>query len=156
MVRTLLLSREEGSPVSAPLRGSSRSSSFALFSLASALYLIVALSVPGAFLIAKQASLLSSSSHLILASEQWGASSDEEDGGEDSWTGPKRFRGALLPKAGIEKIVSLLIAFPLPGAPQIPGEYAQGKLVVAQEVPPLKGNAFPQELLGRSPPSSLS
>ena len=99
MVGELSLSQKEIPPrrVGDSFR-TNTSGSFALFSLVGALYLIVALTVPGAFLIAKQASLLSSPpSHLSLTS----AGSTEEDGGEDSWKGPKHLRGVLPSKVGV-------------------------------------------------------
>src|SRR5918992_383710 len=103
MVRTLVLSHKDISPVGSPLR---TSSTFALFSLLAALYLVVALSVPGAFLIARQASAFVSSLALehSSSSEQFAASGGGEEGGEQSsWQGPKRLRGALLiPKVAID------------------------------------------------------
>jgi hypothetical protein len=157
MVRTLLLGREESSLVSASVR-SGTSSPFTLFSLVGAIYLIVALSVPGAFLIAKQASLVSSAQHHSL--ERFGSNAGEEDGGEGSWPGPKRLRGALLhsDKAGINKnLVSFLLPAPhVLGATRLMLEPAEREPVVAEEARPLKDGALPQELLGRSPPPSLS
>jgi hypothetical protein len=156
MVRALVLSREDISPAGRPLRGRSRS--FTLVTLLAALYLIVALSVPGAFLIAKQASVVVSSSQPILplehsSSEQFGGNAGE-DGGEHSWHGPKRLRGALLlPKVGIDKIVKLLITS-LAGPTTLLEHAESHKPVVADEVQLPQDDAFPQELLGRSPPSS--
>jgi hypothetical protein len=156
MSRALDLSHAEPCPAGAWL-GTGRRSSFALFSLVAALYLVVALSVPGTFLIAKQASLFFSVQHSSL-SERLGSNADEEDK-DDSWTGPKRLRAALLSKVGVSKagiakkhFVSSLLVFPLPRLQQIVPEHAQSKLLVAQEVPPSKDKAFPQEHLGRGPP----
>ena len=157
MAGRLSLSRKEVPPssVGASFRAST-SGSFALFSLVGALYLIVALIVPGTFLIAKQASLLSSSpSYLSFTS----AGSTEEDGGEDSWTGPQRLRGALLSKFRVGKasFVGSLLAAPLvlvATTPMLkPAERVQ---VVAEDTRPFKDGALPQELLGRGPPSSPS
>jgi hypothetical protein len=122
-----------------------------------ALYLILALSVPGAFLISKQASFVSSSQPILPAersSEQFSGSAGE-DRGEHSWQGPKRLRGVLpLLKVGVDKIVNFLIA-PLGGPKTLLEEDAEGnKLIVADEVQPSQDEAFPQELLGRSPPLS--
>jgi hypothetical protein len=156
MARTLLLSREERSSVGACVRGGT-GYPFTLFSLVGALYLIVALSVPGAFLIAKQASLVSSVQHHSL--ERFGSNAGEEDGGGDSWPGPKRLRGALLSnKAGIDKdfLSALLPAPHVPGATTPMLEPAEREPVVAEEARPLKEGALPEELLGRSPPPSLS
>ena len=154
MVRTLVLSHKDISPVGSPLR---TSSTFALFSLLAALYLVVALSVPGAFLIARQASAFVSSLALehSSSSEQFAGKAGEDGGEQSSWHGPKRLRGALLiPKVSIGKIVNLLIA-PLAG-PRLMLEDAEGKkrVVAADEVHAPSDEAFPQELLGRSPPSS--
>jgi hypothetical protein len=134
--------------------------------LLAALYLVVALTVPGAFLIAKQTSVVSSMSprivpaeHSSSPSEQFGGNAGEEDGGEDSWPGPKRLRGALLSKAGkivgIDEILSYLIA--LVGGLRVVLEEledAHHKLGFADEVQLPERGAFPQELLGRSPPTS--
>ncbi len=155
MVRTLVLSRKDISPVGSPLR---TSRPFALFSLLAALYLVVALSVPGAFLIARQASAVVSSLALerSSSSEQFAGNAGEEGGEHSSWHGPKRLRGALLmPKVAIDKIISSLTA-PLAAPRFLLDEHAaQGKkLVVADEAQLLQDDAFPQELLGRSPPSS--
>lgn len=155
MARAFVLTRDDVPPAGGPLRGGSRA--FTLLSLVGALYLVLALSVPGAFLIAKQASVVSSSQPILPAeyssSEQF-AGSTGEDGGEHSWQGPKRLRGVLLlPKVGIDKIVKLLSA-PLAG-PTTLLEHAKGNnLVVAEEEQLPQDEAFPQELLGRSPPSS--
>jgi hypothetical protein len=103
MARTLLLpSRGESSRVSASVRGGT-GGPFTLFSLVAAVYLIIALSVPGAYLIAKQASLAYSLQQLSL--DRIGSNAGEEDGGDDTWPGPKRLRGALLlsNKAGLDK-----------------------------------------------------
>jgi hypothetical protein len=158
MVRILVLSREDTSPAGSPLLASSRS--FALFSLLAALYLVFALSVPGAFLIARQASVVFSN-HVILHAEQSSteqyAGKAGQEGGEHSWPGPKRLRGALLlPKVGIDKIVNLLLLIaPFGGPKTLLEEDAEGnKLVVADELQPPQDEAFPQELLGRSPPLS--
>ena len=157
MVRTLLLSREESSPIRASVRGGT-GGPFTLFSLVGALYLIVALSVPGAFLVAKQASLVSSGQHQSL--ERFGSNAGAEDGGEDSWPGPKRLRGALLHfnKAGIDKnfLSSLLPASYVLGTTSPTLEPTEREPVVAEEALSLKDSALPQELLGRSPPLSLS
>jgi hypothetical protein len=124
-----------------------------------ALYLILALSVPGAFLIAKQVSVASSSQPILSAersSEQFGGSAGEDRGEHSSWQGPKRLRGVLpLPKVGIDKIVNFLLIAPLGGPKTLLEEDAEGnKLIVADEVQPSQDEAFPQELLGRSPPLS--
>jgi hypothetical protein len=154
MARALVVRREDISPAGGSLR---RSTTFTLFSLLSALYLVLALSVPGAFLIAKQASLVSSSQPILLAEhsslEQF-AGNAGEDGGEDSWQGPKRLRGVLLlPKVGIDKIVNFLSA-PLAGLTTLL-EHAKGtNLVVAEEEQPPQEETFLQQLLGRAPPSS--
>jgi hypothetical protein len=157
MVRVLVLSSKEISSVGASLRAANRSFTlFSLFSLLAAVYLVVALSVPGAFLIAKQASVDFSSQFILLSEhsfDQFGGNSGKH-GGEDSWPGPKRLRGALLSKDSIEKIISSLIVTPLPGGPRIVLEHAQRNLVLAEELQLPKDGAFPQELLGRSPPSS--
>lgn len=122
-----------------------------------ALYLIVALLVLGTFLIAKQASLLSSSaSHLSLTSVE----PAEEDRGEDSWTGPKRLRGLLPSKVGVGEessfVGSLLAAPPVLGATTPRLEPAERVPVVAEDARPLEAGALPQELLGRGPPLSPS
>jgi hypothetical protein len=157
MARTLLLpSCGESSRVSASARGGT-GGPFAIFSLVAALYLIVALSVPGAYLIAKQASLAYSLQQHSL--DRIGSNAGEEDGGEDSWPGPKRLRGALLlsNKAGIDKNFpsSLLPAPQVLGATRSVLEPVVREPVVAEEARPLKDGALPQELLGRSPPPSL-
>ena len=145
MIRTLVLS----------YGGTTYSRSFTLYSLLAALYLVVALSVPGTFLIARQASA-ASSSHLILALERSSlertGGSSGEDRGEGSWTGPKRLRGVLLSKVGIDEIAGSFIA-PLAGNAVLL-EHARSKPDLT-EAPHLPGDAaLPQELLGRSPPSS--
>lgn len=160
MIRMSALSHEDVLPVGVSLRGGN---SFRLFSLLASFYLIAALSVPGAFLIAKQASSVASGQFIVLAehssSEQLGASSGEgEDGGEGLWQGPKRLRAALLlTKAGLEKMASLLIAS-LAAPVTLLDEDTQSKtrVVVTGEVQLPKDEKFPQELLGRPPPSSLS
>jgi hypothetical protein len=129
-------------------------------------YLVVALSVPGAFLIAKQASVVSSSQFILpsehssehSSSERFGGNAGE-DGGQDSWTGPKRLRGALLSKVGIDKNIVISLTAPLllpllPGATTPMLEPDERKLVVGEKALPPKDKAFPQERLGRSPPSS--
>jgi hypothetical protein len=125
--------------------------------LLAALYLVFALSVPGAFLIAKQASVVVSS-QLILSedrssSEQFGGNEGEDRGGH-SWKGPKRLRGALLsPKLGINKIVNFLNAS-LVGPTTLLERGDSAKPVVAAEMPLPQDDSFPQEYLGRSPPPS--
>lgn len=157
MVRVLVLSRKEITSVGASLRAANRSSTlFSLFSLLAAVYLVVALSVPGAFLIAKRASVVSSSQSILLSEhffDQLDGNSGKH-GGEDSWPGPKRLRGTLLSKLSIDKSDSSLIVAPLPGARRIVLEQAQRNLVLSEELPLPKDDSFPQELLGRSPPSS--
>src|SRR3712207_3804697 len=154
MARALVVRREDISPAGGSLR---RSTTFTLISLLSALYLVLALSVPGAFLIAKQTSFVSLSQPILLAErsslEQF-AGNAGGDGGEDSWQGPKRLRGVLLlPKVGIDKIVYFLSA-PLAGLTSLL-EHAKGNnLVVAEEEQLPQEVAFLQQLLGRSPPSS--
>jgi hypothetical protein len=157
MVRVLVLGHKEISSVGASLRAANRSFIlFSLFSLLAAVYLVVALSVPGAFLIAKQASVVSPSQFIVLSEhsfDQFGGNSGKH-GGEDSWPGPKRLRGVLLSKYSIEKVVSSLIVTPLPGGTRIVLEHAQRNLVLAEELELPEDGALPQELLGRSPPSS--
>jgi hypothetical protein len=125
--------------------------------LVAALYLIVALSVPGAYLIAKQASLAYSLQQHSL--DRIGSNAGEEDGGDDTWPGPKRLRGALLlsNKAGIDKNFpsSLLPTLHVLGAARSVLEPDGLEPVVAEEARPLKDGALPQELLGRGPPPSL-
>ena len=149
MVGELSLSRKE-------VPRSSVGASFALFSLVGALYLIVALIVPGTFLIATQAFLLSSSpSHLILTS----AGSTEEDGGEDSWKGPKRLRGVLPSEVGVGNasfVGSSLAALPVLVATTPRLEPAGRVPPLTEDTRPLEDEALPQELLGRGPPSSHS
>lgn len=157
MALTLLLaSRRECSPVSASVRGRT-GAPFTLFTLVAALYLIVALCVPGTYLIAKQASLAYSLQQHSL--DRFVSNAGEEDGGDDSWPGPKRLRGALLlsNKAGIDKSFpsSLLPALHVPRATRSVLEPVEREPVVAEEARPLKDGALPQELLGRSPPLSL-
>jgi hypothetical protein len=157
MARTLLLpSRGECSPVNASVRGGT-GGPFTIFSLVAALYLIVALSVPGAYLIAKQASLAYSLQQHSL--DRIGSNAGEEDGGDDTWPGPKRLRGALLlsNKAGLDKNFpsSLLPALHVLGATRSVPEPVVRVPVVAEEARPHKDGALPQELLGRSPPPSL-
>jgi hypothetical protein len=142
-------------PLAARFGGGSRA--FTLFSLLAALYLVVALSVPGAFLIAKQASIVSSGQPILpeerSSSEQLAGNSGEDEE-EHSWRGPKRLRGAPpLPKVGIDKIVNLL-GTPFAGPTTLLEHAERNKPVVAGEVQPSQDDAFPQELLGRSPPSS--
>lgn len=142
--------------VGRPPRGSR---SFVLYSLLPALYLVVALSVPGAFLIAKQATV-GSSYPLILpaepsfseqhSSEQFGGNAGA-DGGQDSWPGPKRLRGILLSKIGIDRVLSSLIA-PIASAMALL-ENVERKPVLSGEPQPPKDDLFAQESLGRSPPS---
>jgi hypothetical protein len=161
MIRVPNLSPKDIPPLGGPLRGSRL---FIHFSLLTSFYLVVALSVPGAFLIAKQTSVLSSSQVDLTAqysSEQLlGGKAGQEDGGEDSWPGPKRLRGVLLSKAGkvvgIDEIVSYLIT-PVGGGPRAEFEELEGALrkpVLADEMRLPKDDPLPQELLGRSPPSS--
>ncbi len=142
-------------PTGSPLRGSSRW--FGLFSLLAALYLIFALSVPGAYLIAKQASVVVSS-QLILSedrssSQQFGGNAGEDRIGH-SWKGPKRLRGALLsPKLGINKLVNFLSTSHV-GPTTLLERADSAKPVVAGEMQLPQDDSFPQEFLGRSPPPS--
>lgn len=143
--------------VGGPLRGGR---SFTLYSFLAALYLVVALSVPGAFLIAKQASV-GSSNPLILAaeccSEEKRSSSDQfgknagEDGEQGSWPGPKRLRGTLLSKIGVDEILSSQIA-PIAGSMALL-DYAERKPVPSGEPQLPKDDLFAHESLGRPPPS---
>ncbi len=159
MIRALVLDRAEISPSCASPR---YSRSFALLSVLAALYLVLALSVPGAFLIAKQAATTVFWGQAIVLAElystqQFEGGAGEDEGEHSSWQGPKRLRGALpLPKTDIDsKIVKLLIAA-LPGPKMLLEEDAQAnKLVAADEVQPPSEESFPRELLGRSPPPSL-
>jgi hypothetical protein len=155
MARAHVLDRKDYSPAGRTLRGSIRP--FALFSLLAALYLVVALSIPGAFLIAKQASFVSLIQPIVpverSASEQL-AGNPAEDEGEHPWHGPKRLRGALLqPKIVIDKIVDLLGTL-LAGPTTLLERAEFNKPGVADEGRLPQAEAFSQELLGRSPPSS--
>jgi hypothetical protein len=155
MVRALVLAREDVSPVGSLPRGSSRW--FTLFALLAAFYLVVVLSIPGAFLIAKQASVVSSSQPIVpeerSSSEQL-AGNPGEEGEDQPWHGPKRLRGVLPPhRVSIDKIDNLL-SVPLAASTTLLEHVEFNKPVVTDEVRLQQDDAFPQELLGRSPPSS--
>jgi hypothetical protein len=127
----------------------------AIVSLVAALYLIFALSVPGAFLIAKQVSLLTSG-ELTQQAENHPAAHPQkgsgEDGSADQLPGPKRLRGALPSRdAGAKILVSSLIAS-LASPSILIDDAHQGRKPVFVEPVSTKDNAFPNKLLGRSPP----